>query len=58
MVCDMEKWKSKKSTAKHDIWVSEIKLKTCNSARRKKVKKLLKLLKNDIFEEGEHEAIL
>jgi len=43
----MRIWKSKKKPPKHDIWVSEIRLRDVNARRLGKVKKLLKLLGED-----------
>lgn len=46
----MKKFKSKKPQ-EHGIWVSEIRLKSVNSSRQKKVDKLISLLKEDFNEE-------
>jgi len=46
----MKVWKSKKIPPKHDVFVSEMRLKACNTKRLGKVKKLLKLLREDFDE--------
>lgn len=45
-------FKSKKKVNKPDIFVSEVRLKKCNSSRRGKVQKLLKLLTKEEFDEN------
>jgi len=47
----MPKWKSKK-VHPHGVWGSEINLKDCNSTRRGKANKLLKLLEKEGFDEA------
>jgi len=46
----MARWKAKKSKPL-GIWSSEVRLNQCNSTRKGKVEKLLKLLKEDIVED-------
>ncbi len=46
----MKKWKSKKQTP-HGVWVTEINLVKADATRIGKVKKLLKLLKEDFNED-------
>lgn len=48
----MKTWKAKKQT-RHDIWVSEIRLKQVNSARRGKVMRLLVKLEKEGFDESD-----
>jgi len=48
----MKTWKSKKIPPKHDVWVSEIRLKEADSNRLGKVKKLLALLEKEGFDEN------
>jgi len=45
----MAKWKSRK-VHPQGVWGSEVNLKTCNTARRGKVNKLLKLLEKEGFD--------
>jgi hypothetical protein len=46
----MRVWKSTKVPPKHDIFVSEIRLKKCGIRRLGKVRELLKLLREDFYE--------
>jgi hypothetical protein len=46
----MRTWKSKKIPPRHDIWTSEVRLRTCNAKRLGKVKKLLRLLRENFDE--------
>ena len=46
----MKKWKSNKKPPKHDVWVSEVRLKKADAIMIGKVKKLFKLLKEEIEE--------
>ena len=48
----MKTWKAKKVSIKHDVWVSEIRLKDANIFRKGKVKKLLALLEKEGFDEN------
>lgn len=45
-------FRSKKKPIKHDVFTSEIRLKKCDSSRRGKVQKLLKLLNTEEFVEN------
>jgi len=47
----MKIWKSKKIPLKHDVWVSEVRLKVVSARRLGKVKKLLGLLDKERFDE-------
>ena len=44
MVSKMKKWKSTKITGRHDIFVSEVNLKSADAIRISKVKKLFRLI--------------
>uniref|UniRef100_A0A6M3J2P3 Uncharacterized protein n=1 Tax=viral metagenome TaxID=1070528 RepID=A0A6M3J2P3_9ZZZZ len=45
----MPKWESKE-VRPHGVWGSEIRLKSANTSRKGKVNKLLKLLREEVYE--------